>query len=85
MIDVYFMLKEFGEAVGGISLKERDNLIQADVWNVYKVFPITEKTVLFKNSNKEFAVTNGSYRHEMGQIKIKYINNQWINVSVIEL
>ena len=56
-----------------------------DIWETYKVFPITEKTVLFKRKDNEFAVTNGRYRHEMGQINVEYINGGWLNVQVIEL
>lgn len=85
MIDVYFMLKKPGEAVGGISLKEKHPTMKIDIWETYKIYPITEKTVLFKRKDKEFCTTDGYFRHEMGQIEVKYINDEWININVKEL
>ena len=85
MINVYFILKGIGECVGGISLKEKHPTMNIDVWEVYKIYKISEKTVLFKRNEKEFCVTDGYFRHEMGQIEIKYIDNKWMNINVKEL
>lgn len=85
MIDAYFFLKQPGEAVGAISLKERNANLKVDIWETYKIFPITEKTVLFKRMETEFCTTNGKYHHEMGNIQVKYIDNEWLNVKITEL
>ena len=83
MIDVYFELKEKKmESVGGLALLERDPT-GINVWRVYKIYPITEKTVLFQRNKHEFTVMNGCYEHEMGIIKIRYVNG-YINVNVKE-
>ena len=82
MIDVYFMLKKSGEEVGGVSLQVNQHGIQ--LWRVYKVYPITEKTVLFASNVDEFCTINGKYHHEMGDIEVKYMENQWLNVRIKE-
>ena len=88
MIDVYFMLKEKGDAVGGISLKELHPTMKINIWETYKVYPITEKTVLFKKNDNEFCTINGKYKHEMGEIKVKIIDDnigtKWLNVNIKE-
>ena len=84
MIDVYFMLKGKGECVGGISLKEKHPNMKINIWETYKVYPITENTVLFKKNDNEFCTSNGTYNHEMGKISIRYINDEWININVKE-
>jgi len=83
MIDVYFELKETKmESVGGLALLERDPT-GINVWRVYKIYPVTETSVLFQRNKNEFVVTNGIYEHEMGTIKIRYING-YININVKE-
>lgn len=88
MTDVYFMLKEDGECVGGISLKEKHPTMKINIWQTYKVYPITEKTVLFKRKDNEFCTINGKYNHEMGEIKIRYIEgimgDKWVNINIKE-
>ena len=84
MIDVYFMLKGNGECVGGVSLREKHPTMGINIWETYKVYPITEKTVLFRQTDNEFCTVNGTYQHEMGKISIRYINNEWININVRE-
>ena len=84
MIDVYFMLKNKGDYVGGISLKEKHPTMGINIWETYKIYPITDKTVLFKKKDNEFCTVNGTYQHEMGQIEVKYINDEWININVKE-
>lgn len=84
MIDVYFMLKKPGECVGGVSLKEMHPNMKIHIWEAYKVYPITEKTVLFQKNDNEFCTVNGTYSHEMGEINVKYINDEWLNVRVKE-
>lgn len=58
MIDVYFRLKKPGEAVGGVSLREKNYQLKLNIWQTYKVFPITENTVLFKTKDVEFCTVN---------------------------
>lgn len=88
MIDVYFMMKGKGECVGGISLKEKHPKMKINIWTTYKVFPITEKTVMFSKNGDEFCTTNGVYQHEMGEIKVKFITgidgDEWLNVNIKE-
>lgn len=84
MIDVYFMLKEWGECVGGVSLREFHPTIKRNIWNTYKIFPISDNKVLFKRIEEEFYVIDGIYNHEIGLIKIQYINGEWININVRE-
>ena len=84
MIDVYFMLKGKGECVGGISLREKHPNMKINIWETYKVYPITEKTVLFQKNDNEFCTVNGTYNHEMGLIKVNVINNEWLNINVKE-
>ena len=84
MIDVYFIQRGKGECIGAVSLKEYDPLINAPVWQTYTIYIITDKTLLFKRTEKEFCVVDGFFKHEMGNIKIKYING-WVNVNVIEV
>lgn len=84
MIDVYFMLKGKGECVGGISLKEKHPNMKINIWETYKVYPVTEKTVLFKKKDNEFCTSNGIYNHEMGIITIRYINDEWLNINIKE-
>jgi hypothetical protein len=84
MIDVYFPIKKPGEAVGGISLKEVDHKLKVNIWRTYKVFFITENTVLFKKMDNEFCTINGKYNHEMGQVIVRVIDNEWLNVNVKE-
>ena len=86
MINVYFMLpKQWkGECVGGISLKEYHTGMKRDIWETYKVFPITEKTVLFHRKDNEFCTKNGTYEHEVGKIKVEIIHDEWLNVQVSE-
>ena len=84
MIDVYFELKkEMGVSIGAVSLLEVDKDTNLKIWRTYKVYPITEKTVLFRRKENEFAVTNGFYKHEMGEISIEYING-YMNVNIRE-
>ena len=85
MIDVYFMLKGKRECVGGISLREKHPTMKTYIWQTYKVYPITEKTVLFRRQENEFCTENGSFQHEMGHIEVKYINAEWLNINVREL
>ena len=83
MIDVYFELKEEKmKSVGGLALLERDPT-GIYVWRVYKVYPITERTVLFQRNKHEFVVMDNHYEHEMGDINIKYLNG-YININVKE-
>lgn len=83
MIDVYFELKEKKmESIGGLALLEKD-ITGIYVWRVYKVYPITERTVLFQRNKNEFSVMDGHYEHEMGTITIKYLNG-YMNVNVQE-
>lgn len=83
MIDVYFELKEKKMVcVGGLALLEKDKT-GIYVWRVYKIYPITERTVLFQRNENEFSVMDGHYKHEMGTITIKYING-YMNVNVKE-
>lgn len=90
MIDVYFMMdgKDKGDCVGGVSLKEIHPTMQIDIWTTYKVHPITEKTVLFKNNKNEFCTINGTYEHEMGTIKVETISgvleDKWLHVNIKE-
>lgn len=90
MIDVYFLLdgKKPGECVGGVSLKETHPTMEIDVWTTYKVYPITEKTVLFTKNGDEFCTVNGTYEHEMGTITVNHITglegDVWLNVNVKE-
>lgn len=84
MIDVYFELKkEMGVSIGGLALLEVDQETELKIWRVYKVYPVTEKTVLFKRNKHEFAVVNGFYKHEMGEIKIEYLNG-YMNINIRE-
>lgn len=83
MIDVYFMLKGKGECVGAISLSESDPDTRKTIWNTYKVFPINKNMVVLKRPKSELYILNGKGKHEMGQIKIQYIN-EWININVTE-
>ena len=89
MIDVYFIIdgKE-RDCVGGISLKERHPNMHIDIWTTYKVYPITEKTILFRKNDGEFCTTNGTYEHEMGTIKVKTIQGtigeKWLNINIRE-
>lgn len=83
MIDVYFIMKKMGEEVGGISLEEKDPSTGLKIWRAYKVYPITERTVLFQRNKHEFAVMDGEYKHEMGTIRIQYMNNrEYMNINV---
>lgn len=83
MIDVYFELKEKKmESIGGISLCEKD-ASGLNIWRTYKVYPITERTVLFQRNTHEFTVMDGLYEHEMGTIKIQYLNG-YMNINVKE-
>lgn len=83
MIDVYFELKEKRMvSVGGLALLEKDKT-GIYVWRVYKIYPITERTVLFQRNENEFSVMDGHYEHEMGTITIKYLNG-YMNVNVQE-
>ena len=90
MIDVYFMMdgKEKGDCVGGISLKDKHPNMPYSIWTAYKVFPITEKIVLFQKTDGEFCTTNGTYEHEMGTIKVEVIKgvlgDKWLHVNVTE-
>lgn len=89
MIDVYFLMdKKVGEAIGGISLKEKDEKLRIHIWRTYKIYPITDKTVLFQRNEYEFCVMNGAYQHEMGTIKIDYITgimgDKWMHINVKE-
>lgn len=90
MIDVYFMLdgKGKGDCVGGVSLKEKHPNMKVNIWHTYKVYPITEKTILFQKNDGEFCITNGTYEHEMGTISVKIIEgilgDKWLNVRVKE-
>ena len=85
MIDVYFLLKGNGDCVGGISLKEKHPTMNLDIWETYRIYPVTEKTILFKRKDNEFCTTNGIYKHEMGQIEAKIVNGMWLNINVKEL
>lgn len=83
MIDVYFELKDIkGESIGGISLRvtEPNGL---HIWRTYKIYPITEKAVLFQSNKSEFVVLNGHHIHEMGEITIQNING-YMNVNIKE-
>lgn len=83
MIDVYFELKEKKmESIGGLALLEKDPT-GIYVWRVYKVYPITERTVLFQRNKHEFSVMDGHYEHEMGTITIQYLNG-YMNINVKE-
>lgn len=83
MIDVYFELKERKmESIGGLALLEKDPT-GIHVWRVYKVYPMTERTVLFQRNKHEFSVMDGHYEHEMGTITIKYLNG-YMNINVKE-
>ena len=76
--------KEKGSYVGAVSLREMHPNMKINIWQTYKVYPITEKTVLFKRKDNEFCTVDGKYEHEMGTIKIEYINNIWLNINVNE-
>lgn len=83
MIDVYFEVKDKKmKAIGGLALLEKD-FTGVFVWRVYMVFPITDRTVLFKRNKHEFSVMDGHYEHEMGTITIQYING-YMNINVKE-
>ena len=84
MIDVYFMLKKPKECVGGVSLREFHPEMKVNIWQTYKVYPVTEKTVLFKRVGVEFCTNDGKYEHEMGRVTVKFINDEWLNVNVRE-
>jgi hypothetical protein len=88
MINVYFMAKGKGECVGGIALREKHPTMKVNIWEVYKVYPISEKTVLFQRNEHEFCTVNGKYEHEMGSIEIKKVTgiqgDEWINIIVKE-
>lgn len=83
MIDVYFELKEEKMvSIGGLSLLEKD-ASGIYVWRAYRIYPLTERTVLFQRNSHEFSVMDGHYDHEMGTITIQYING-YMNVNVKE-
>lgn len=83
MIDVYFELKEKKmESIGGLSLLEKDPT-GIYVWRTYKIYPITDRTVLFQRNKHEFTVMDGHYEHEMGTITIQYLNG-YMNINVKE-
>ena len=80
VMTVYFPEKKPMQCVGAIGLLERDKS-GLEIWRVYKIYPLTEKSVLFQRNNNEFAVVNGKYMHEMGEITISY-DSGYINVKV---
>lgn len=89
MIDVYFQMdKGKGEAIGGISLKEKHPTMGVFIWNTYKVYPMGDNVVLFQRNGHAFVVMNGIHEHEMGTIKIKIIkgllDDEWMNINVRE-
>lgn len=81
MIDVYFLEKRIGECIGAVSLREYEHRINRHIWNTYMIYMGKDKSLLFERTEKEFFVTDCFFNHEMGQIKIKYING-WVNVNV---
>ena len=81
----YYMMKGKGECVGGIALSEKHPTMKVNIWEVYKIYPISEKTVLFQRNEKEFCTENGKYEHESCNIEIKYLDGtlpgeKWISV-----
>ena len=83
LIDVYFELKPKKMiSVGAVALLEKDTT-GIFIWRVYKIYPISERTVLFQRNAHEFSVMDGHFEHEMGTITIKYING-YMNVNVKE-
>ena len=59
MTDVYFMYKGKGECVGGISLRERHPTMRVNIWQTYKIYPMSDKTILFQRTETEFCTKNG--------------------------
>lgn len=90
MIDVYFIIddKKPGDCVGGISLYEVPPKAMYGYYVAYKIYYITERTILFQKNNGEFCTTNGTYEHGMGTIKTEIITSvlgdKWLHVQVIE-
>ena len=90
MIDVYFMLdgKNTGDCVGGLSLYEVPPKGMFGWYVAYKVYYITDKTILFQQNNGEFCTTNGTYEHGMGTILTEVIKgnlgDKWLHVQVKE-
>lgn len=70
------------ESIGGLALLEKDPS-GLSIWRVYKIYPITERTVLFQRNKHEFVVMDNHYEHEMGEINIKYLNG-YMNINVKE-
>lgn len=82
MINVYFPLKGKGDILGAISLKEKDET-GIYIWRTYNIIQITETVVLFQRNNGiEFCTSNGTYDHEMGKIKVRYIENTLLNINI---
>ena len=81
VINAYFPIKEKGECIGAISLWEMHPNMKIPIWQTYKIYPVSEKTILFQKNDKEFCITGNNYEHEMGIINIKEING-FINVKI---
>lgn len=85
MIDVYYMTKEKGECLGGVSLREYDEERGAYIWNTYRIYQATNEVLYFMRFDCEFYLTIGkTMKHEMGTIMAKKVNDEWININVRE-
>ena len=80
VMTVYFPEKQNMHCVGAMGLLEKD-VSGLEIWRVYKIYPMSERSVLFQRNKNEFAVVNGKYDHEMGEITIER-DNGFINVKV---
>ena len=73
-MEVFFGLrKKKSESIGAISFPEKQKNGNIE-WIPYTIHPLTERTVVFRHPQKQFAVMDGRKYHDGYTIMIDYMN-----------